>query len=572
METLYYLLKSAGILSLFYLVYTLLLKKETLFNINRRFLLFGILAAVLLPFLQFTKTVILESPVLGSLPTSAFALNGLNAQNSNPFYSVENILIIIYATGLLVLLSRFIYQLFTLFLLLKKHPTTKRNGYKLIEVSEAISPFSFFNYVVFNPLLHTEKELGMILAHEKVHIRQYHSVDVLISNLLIIVQWFNPLAWAYKKSIEENLEFIADRNTAEQVASKKEYQLALVKATSVLLQPALTNYFYKSFIKKRIIMLNKTNSKKRNALKATIILPLLAIFLWSFNVNEVTKYVEIQQEKTKTETSIIEKGVSNSISEEKLVTSDATEPLRTKASKNNNIPTIVKKTSTQDRFRVKIDKSTTYARLQEIKEELKDKYSVELSYAAIRNKSNEITSLTLSYNGNGNNGNYQLSQDQGIDEFFFFVDDDGKTGFWSEAAEKRHKESLDKRIMIMDKRDLKLEERNDKMKEHHKERKMMMEERRTEMIERRNEINANYPNASSSDTKEDRNFPNSKKYIKNADDPLYYIDGEETSKKELEQLLPDNIEKVNVLKGEKALKKYGGKGVNGVIEITTKKQ
>lgn len=565
MESLFYILKSAGILSIFYLVYTLIMRKETFFNINRSFLLVGILAAILLPLFQYTRIILVEIPALESVQAAAMTANSMNFENGNIFDLIETILIIIYLIGVLVLFARFVYQLFNLIFLLKKYPVKKLNGHKLIEVSKAISPFSFFKYIVVNPLLHTEKELLMILEHEKAHINEYHSVDVITANLLIIFQWFNPLAWTYKKSIEANLEFLADRKTADQVVSRKEYQIALVKASSATLQPALTNYFYKSFIKKRIIMLNKTNSKKRNALKATLVLPLLAIFLLSFNVNEVTKYVEIQSEKIQTKSPLISEEIviSETPSTEKMPA------VVTKEKATNN-----KKTNIQKKFRAIINKNTSDAELQKIKEEVKSKYGIDISYAAIRNKSNEITSLTLSYNGNGNNGNYQLSQDQGIDEFYFFIDEDGKTGFWSEATEKRLKERDIKRKEHMKERNHDTKHRNMEMEERIEQRKAELEERRSLMIRRRGEATGNDSVYFIPNNKVKRNSTNSKKpkLYSQKDSPIFFINGKEASDVEAKKLLPADIDKVNVLKDEKAIKKYGVKGVNGVIEIITKKQ
>ena len=571
METISYLLKSGGILSLFYIVYGLLLKKDTLFNLNRSYLLIGILAAVTLPIIQFTNITIQEVSALRSIPTDS-PFNFSDTKEANSLISIENLLIYTYLFGVAVFLSKFIYQCATLFILLKKHPSKKVDNYRLIEVFESISPFSFFNIIVYNPSLHSRDELAMIITHEQNHIKQLHSIDVLISNILIIVQWFNPLAWSYKKSIEENLEFLADRNTIKQVVSKKEYQLALIRTSSATMLPALTNYFHKSFIKKRIIMINKTNSNRKNALKATIVLPLLALFLWSFNVNEVTKYIEIPQENNKVDAFKKDEGVVRPISKtQEIITSQILD-----SEKNTTVKTnIMEHTqqSNQKPYRVKIDKNTTDTQLREIKEEVKTKFNLELTYATIRNKNKEITSLTLSYSGNGNNGNFQLSQDQGIDEFFFFIDKDGKAGFWSEVAEKRRKER-------MSKRNLKMQERSQGMTERTKEMQERIEEKRIEMEERRSKTRHNYQNAPTPPTppnyrtREMRDQPNSKrqgdkKFVK-ADNPIYIIDGIESSKKQVELLLPENINKVNVLKGEKALKKYGGKGVNGAIEITTR--
>ncbi|WP_271424249.1 M56 family metallopeptidase [Aequorivita sinensis] len=571
METIQYILKSAGILSLFYLVYIFLLKKETHFTFNRLFLLIGVLAATIFPFIQFTKTLIIETPALASFPSTETASETLSSAAFNTNYSIENILLYIYVLGVIIFSLRFIYQFISLFILLENHPYKLSNNCKIIEVSESISPFSFFNYIVYNPTLHTSNELAMILAHEKAHIEQLHTIDVLASNLLLIIQWFNPLAWGYKSSIVENLEYLADRTTITRINSKKEYQLALLNTSLASPLSAPTNKFYNSFIKKRIIMLNKANSNRQNAFKAMVVVPLLTIFLWGFNVNEVKKYVEIPSENNKVKTeNIKEKALQPVLDKKNIAVITSFVPVTESIGQKTPQAMTKKQSPLQETYRVKIDKNTTDASLQEIKEEVKSKYGLELSYAAIRNNLNEITSLTLTYTGNGNNGNYQVSQDKGIDEFFFFIDKDGKTGFWSEAVEKRHKERMQRRKLKSQERSLDMNERKIEMQERIQKRKMEIEKRRSK-------IKNTHPTPSASpnnEAQEVQGRTKAKRQInknKKAGNTLYFIDGIASTKKQVELLLPENIDKVKVLKSEKALKKYGGKGVNGVIEITTKK-
>ena len=203
----------------------------------------------------------------------------------------------LYLAGMLFMGIRLVWQLRSLFKLFNTYPSLKQNGFTYVQVDKKISPFSFFRYIVYNPELHDPEEMEMILKHEEVHASQFHSFDVLLANLLVIIQWGNPLAWFYTKRIEENLEYIADSETAQQVPSKKAYQLALVKASSPSMLPALTNSFYQSFIKKRIVMLNKSTSKSKNVWKLSIILPLLALFLWGFNVKEEIVYTASDEHK-----------------------------------------------------------------------------------------------------------------------------------------------------------------------------------------------------------------------------------------------------------------------------------
>ena len=296
METTIYLLKSATILLIFYGVYLLLLRRDTLFKSNRLYLLSGIAAAVSLPFLIFTKTVVEVAPALPSISVMQGTTNTVVPfqEVPNPEFTINwwQIVLIIYSVGIAAMLFRFVRQWHALSRLLKKHPFQQKGSFKYVAINEPISPFSFFNYIVYNPKSHSEEELEYVLQHERAHARQLHSLDLIFSNLFLIVQWMNPIAWFYKKSMEENLEYLADSATVQDIPSKKQYQLTLVKASSAHCFPMLTHPFYQSFIKKRIIMLNRNQSRKRNALKTMVILPLLGLFLWSFNVKEEITYVE----------------------------------------------------------------------------------------------------------------------------------------------------------------------------------------------------------------------------------------------------------------------------------------
>jgi hypothetical protein len=119
-----------------------------------------------------------------------------------------------------------------------------------------------------------------------------HSVDVVLAQLACIAFWFNPLIWLYKKAISQNLEFIADAEATKQVTDKKAYQKTLLKITIQAEHIAITNHFYQSLIKKRIVMLNKKHSKKRNAVLYALVLPVLIAFVVLFQVEVIA------QEKT----------------------------------------------------------------------------------------------------------------------------------------------------------------------------------------------------------------------------------------------------------------------------------
>lgn len=584
MEFLNHLWQSATVLSMFYLVYVLFLRKDTLFTAKRHYFLSGILVALLFPFIQITQTVYKEAPIMERAVFSDEIIPIAQTAVSNEV--VENnidwamIFLGIYAIVVFVLFVRLTIQCLSLVKLIKSHTIKKSGKYRFVQVPDKLAPFSFFRYIVYNPTMHSQEELEMILQHEKVHVSQWHSIDILFGNLIQIIQWVNPLSWLYKRSMEENLEFIADGKTVNRVASKKQYQLTMVKASSTWTAPSLTIQFYQSFIKKRIVMLNKQHSKKRNALKAIIVLPLLALFLWGFNVKQVVQYEEpevpltIETDTTESTTPIL---LEETEEEPILAEATASEPNEAtpvnysseeEQEKRNKLyiingkeireselpedqkmniqgkisvykpeeaiaiygdkgsegvvtidgnvkPQIANASEMQTRkelvaqFRYRIHKNSSDSELKQMKDELKKEHGIDLSYTVVRNEGGEITTISMSYSGNRRNGSYSISEDDNepIDEFEFYMLDDGETGFYSEAQRLRrqermkgrlaemevrqkeriaeHEERMKERIAVQERR---MERRSEEMKERRAVRSEEMEERREEMREHRSKM------------------------------------------------------------------------------------
>ncbi len=300
METLTYILKSTAILGIFYVIYILVLRRDTFFTANRHYLIGGVLAALLLPFVAFETITYIPAPVVEKLP---FIVDNTDAQWEALAPTVTEftidwfqVLLVIYSIGVAIMMIRFLFQLWSLQRLINSGTIITKNRFTYIAVSQNVTPFSFFKYIVYNPKLHTREEQEMILAHEQVHASQLHSIDVLITQIALALQWCNPIAWLYKNTIEQNLEYIADSTAAQQVQSYKEYQRTLVKVSSTTYRPALTTNFYHSFIKKRIVMLNKPASQRRNLLKLGLILPALALFMYSFHTKEIIQFEKVQED------------------------------------------------------------------------------------------------------------------------------------------------------------------------------------------------------------------------------------------------------------------------------------
>ncbi|MNK08366.1 Regulatory protein BlaR1 [compost metagenome] len=289
-----YLAKASGLIALFFIAYYILIKKETFFSTNRWFLLAGLFTSAFLPLLVYTKIVWIDpSPPIKMLSFSP-SMQLAESIQEEPVFEINWMYVAVglYLLGVLFFMIRFLIDLFKVVQLLKGKEIKQEQGFQLIDSATIQSPFSFFRYIVYNSTLLQPNELENIITHEKVHSKQLHSLDMLVSQLFCIVFWFNPFIWLYKKAISQNLEFIADAEAAKSISDIQAYQKTLLKIT---LQPectALTNHFYQSLIKKRIIMLNKQQSKKWNFWKYAIVLPLLVAFVFLFQIEVIA------QEKT----------------------------------------------------------------------------------------------------------------------------------------------------------------------------------------------------------------------------------------------------------------------------------
>ena len=289
-----YLLKSSGVILLFLLCYAVMLQKETSFKSNRVFLLSGLFLSIVLPFVTYTKTIWLEAPKLFYNTPTSIAIAPQELQES---FNWSALILLFYGIGCLILTMRFVFQLLSLRKLVRESTIIKTGAYKMVETTKNIAPFSFFNYIVLHKQAYSEEEFSSILIHEKAHVSGLHSLDILFIQMVSIFLWFNPFIWLYKSYMEQNLEFIADHQTAEIKQNKKNYQYLLLKTSMGNHQFSIVNPFFNSLIKKRIVMLNKTKSNKKQVWKYALVLPMLLGFIFLFNVETVAQYKTEKIEK-----------------------------------------------------------------------------------------------------------------------------------------------------------------------------------------------------------------------------------------------------------------------------------
>lgn len=296
METVFiYLLKASVLIAVYFLAYHFLLRKETFFTTNRWFLLTGLATSAILPLLFIKKYIVVERPEI--TPEQLMMLSKMDLSTKHiPSQAITEAPIDWSAIGIglytiiaIILAIKILTNMVSLFTLLHKKEVVKRDQFVLVDLDENISPFSFFNYIVFNSSYYTNEELHSILLHEKVHSQEKHSIDVLIVRIFCIIFWFNPFMWLYKKALIQNLEYIADSKASKLIEDKKVYQKALLKVVTHQNCLSITNHFYQSLIKNRIVMLNKNESQKRKSWKYAIVIPALTLFILAFQIKTIAQ-------------------------------------------------------------------------------------------------------------------------------------------------------------------------------------------------------------------------------------------------------------------------------------------
>ena len=289
---------------LFLAVYDLFLKKETFFNLNRAFLLITPILSIILPFvtLNFLQQNIPQEYVI-QLP--AVILGGTvseGSHNSTFWYSTLNNLWVI---GVFV--SILVFCLKILKILKLKYAGTKENtlGTSLIFLPETDLAFSFFNTIYLGEEV-SEENKASIIAHEKIHIQQKHSLDLLYFELLRIVFWFNPMVYMFQNRIATLHEYIADSEMTRNKDKKQYYQNLLSEVFQTEHISFVNSFFKQSLIKNRIIMLQKSKSRKEAQVKYLLLLPIIFSMLFYTACTDNSKAEEAEAVQ-KSESEIVNK-------------------------------------------------------------------------------------------------------------------------------------------------------------------------------------------------------------------------------------------------------------------------
>lgn len=290
MPTLFiYMLQTSASMALFYLLYISCFKKETFYRYNRILLMSAFIFSAVLPLLPIPALRWAEKPAENVSPVSVYFNDNAHVQTPvqnaavahhwwDPFLQHAGlILLTAYILVAAILLLIHLLQLLKIRRLAAAGKVYERNNIRYVQLPGITAPFSFLRTIFFDPNAHAHTELQHILRHEEAHVQQYHSADMLLSALYCCICWINPFAWRCKRALQLNLEFLADEAVIQTTDAPDAYQYSLLKIGLKGSPIAIVNHFSKSFIKNRILMMNKTQSPRLRTWRYLLLLPVLGL-------------------------------------------------------------------------------------------------------------------------------------------------------------------------------------------------------------------------------------------------------------------------------------------------------
>lgn len=298
-----YILKSAACLAVFYLFYKLLMSRDTFHRFNRFALLGLLVLSSLLPLVE--ASVNSPAAVQETMLTLEQLLlmadiqpEGESMAAATPSATVLwlRAALLVYLTGIVFFIARNLCSLARLGRLIRQGkrealdsylPDRKEKNVRLVVHDHDIAPFSWMHWIVI-ARKDLEENGREILIHELAHIRNRHSWDLLLADLCIFVQWFNPAAWLLKQELQNIHEYEADETVLREGVNARNYQMLLIKKAVGTKLYSMANSFNHSSLKKRITMMLKEKSNPWARAKYLYILPLAALAVTAFARPEVS--------------------------------------------------------------------------------------------------------------------------------------------------------------------------------------------------------------------------------------------------------------------------------------------
>lgn len=535
-----YLFRSSVWLTGFGLVYLLFLRNERFFVLNRFYLILGMVLSLVFPFLTWHYTVIIPVlPSVGELNATPVAA----VITDDPF-SYKDFLWMLYFAGILILSARTLVQIISVGREILRSGSQSDEPIKIILTNRYSASFSFFNFVFVNPSI-AENEKREIIHHEREHIGQRHWIDLMLFELICLVQWFNPVVWLYGRMIRQNHEYLADERALQRSQNPAVYRAALLNQMFGGPVIPLANSFNYSLNKKRFNMMKQTIKSPVRKLKLLLVLPLIAGVFYAF---AAPRY-EFAEGAAKNNQEIIS---DEGIDAPKLI-SEATENQEKESlikgkvvdEKGEALPgaTVIISGTTEGtvtdvygNFALKTDRKNPLVisfvgyKTEKIDPDFNTPMVVKMARAVVEIDVIEKTPDSVTSGK--------------LDQALILVDDKEVT---ADELSQIKPETIDRIEVLKDGEFLKKYEEKGKNG-------VILVSLKKDQADGAANLFAEKIKISPANAK-----------------PIYYIDGRMVDYLEFSGIKPEDIESVSIWKGDDAVKKYGDKGANGVIEIIKKK-
>lgn len=627
-----YILKSSLCLALFYLFYRLLLSKETFHRFNRIALLGVMLISCLLPLVRVTvdrATVVNTSVMLVEEDMLMYPWEMQTVVQEEAAFPWREWLVAVYLLGIFFFLLRNLWSLVRMLYLIR-HSRCRQmeNGICLVIHQAGFAPFSWMKYIVISQTDLDENGTD-ILIHEEAHIRNRHSLDLLLVELCVWLQWFNPAAWLLKQELQNVHEYEADEAVLRQGIDAKRYQMLLIKKAVGARLYSIANSFNHSSLKKRITMMIRKKSNPWARAKYLYVLPLAAVTVAAFARPEISEPLdEISSVKVNDLSAITGNNSPENLSVAATSAADVT--LKMKVTDQSGSPIvgasvlIVNSTSgtltdSEGNFTLKVGDdqriSVSYIGMKSV--ELSVKECLEKQIKEVRLTSDADSGPQLTVVSQSSESASQkapqhntTSEPQNTEEVFMVVENMPEfpgglnaclkfladhVAYPKEAAEKKIQGRVIVQFVVMKDGSIanaRVIRSVDPLLDAEALRVIGLMPKWKPGTQRGQAVNVKFTmpitfrlDKDSTDmqpalvgkvieisgaTKENNqkafHFPDGK------ETPLVVVDGEEISVSSLEKLSSDTFESINVFKGETAINRFGEKGKNGVLLITTKKK
>jgi beta-lactamase regulating signal transducer with metallopeptidase domain len=286
-----YLLKSGLLLMIFYAVYKLWLENEKMFRFNRAYLLGSLVFSLIIPLQLFSIGALFSTQIKTIQLDEIMIVSNKEVLNKLNFNEIlMYVLSIAYVVIAMILIVRFLVNVFSFYRKMKKSKIQLVNGQKVVLTKESVLPHSFWNTIFINQEdFENSKIPSELIAHEKAHLQQKHTLDILFIEILKILFWFNPLFVFYEKAIKLNHEFLADEAVNKQFGEVKSYQNLLLDFASHKSTIALASNINYLITKKRLLMMTKKESPVKIGLKVCTVCAVYILLLFVFSNDSIAQ-------------------------------------------------------------------------------------------------------------------------------------------------------------------------------------------------------------------------------------------------------------------------------------------